>query len=253
MDMKLGISNLAWENSELENIIPILKNNNIKYIETVLPKYLDWNNLDTTNLLEYLEILYKHNLSTLSTQSIFYNSSVKDFKDPNFVNHLKLVFNICKLLNIELAVLGAPTMRVSHISKKLISNLHLIDSHLKETDQTLLLEPNSKIYNGDYFYTVSEIVNFIKENKFSNIKTMIDTHNIILENEDPTENYLKYKDLISHIHISEKGLDNFAPTEKHIILSNTLKQTNYDGLIIYEAKPSNNIIQDIEQFVKIYN
>lgn len=251
--MKLGISNLAWENSELENIIPILKNNGIKYIETVLPKYLDWNNLDTTNLLKYLETLYKHNLLTLSTQSIFYNSSVKNFNDPNFVNHLKLVFDVCKLLNIELAVLGAPTMRVSHISKELIFNLHLIDSHLKETGQILLLEPNSKSYNGDYFYTVNEIVNFIGENKFSNIKTMIDTHNIILENEDPTENYLKYKDLISHIHISEKGLDNFAPTEKHIILSNTLKQTNYNGLIVYETKPSINLTQDIEQFVKIYN
>jgi sugar phosphate isomerase/epimerase len=251
--MKLGISNLAWENSELKNIIPILKNNGIKYIETVLPKYLNWNNLDTTNLLKYLETLYKHNLLTLSTQSIFYNSSVKNFNDPNFVNHLKLVFDVCKLLNIKLAVLGAPTMRVNYISKELIFNLHLIDFHLKETGQILLLEPNSKIYNGGYFYTVNEIVNFIEENKFSNIKTMIDTHNIILENEDPTENYFKYKDLISHVHVSEKGLGNFAPTEKHITLSNTLKQTNYNGIIIYETKPSNNLTQDIEQFVKIYN
>jgi sugar phosphate isomerase/epimerase len=253
MDMKLGVSNLAWENSELENIIPILKINGIKYIETVLPKYINWEVLDTTNLLNYIDILYKHDLLTLSTQSIFYNSSVKHFSDPNFINHLKKVFDVSKLLNIDFVVLGAPTMRLSHISKELIFNLHLIDSYIKNTNQILLLEPNSKIYKGDYFYTVSEIVNFIEGNKFSNIKTMIDTHNIILENEDPTENYLKYKNLISHIHISEKGLDSFAPTEKHITLSNTLKQTNYNGLVIYEAKPSNNLTIDIEQFAKIYN
>lgn len=251
--MKLGISNLAWENSELENIIPILKANGIKYIETVLPKYVDWEVLDTTNLLNYVGILYKHDLLTLSTQSIFYNSSIKDFGNPNFVNHLKTVFNISKLLNIDFAVLGAPTMRLSYISKEVISNLHLIDFYLKGTNQILLLEPNSKVYKGDYFHTISEIVNFIVDNKFSNIKTMIDTHNIILENEDPTENYLKYKHLISHIHISEKGLDSFVPSKKHIILSNTLKQTNYEGLIIYEAKPSNNLTFDIEQFAKIYN
>ena len=253
MDMKLGISNLAWENSELENIIPILKANGIKYIETVLPKYIDWEVLDTTHLLNYVDILYKHDLLTLSTQSIFYNSSVKDFSNPNFVNHLKTVFDISKLLNIDFAVLGAPTMRLSCISKEVVFNLHLIDFYLKGTNQTLLLEPNSKVYKGDYFHTISEIVNFIEDNKFSNIKTMVDTHNIILENEDPTENYLKYKNLIPHIHISEKGLDNFAPSEKHIILSNTLKQTNYEGLIIYEAKPSDNLTFDIEQFTKIYN
>ena len=253
MGMKLGISNLAWENSELENIIPILKANGVRYIETVLPKYIDWEVLDTTNLLNYVDILYKYDLSTLSTQSIFYNSSVKDFSDPNFVNHLKKVFDISKLLNINLAVLGAPTIRLSYISKEVVSNLHLIDFYLKDTNQVLLLEPNSKVYKGDYFHTISEIVNFIEDNKFSNIKTMVDTHNIILENEDPTENYLKYKNLISHIHISEKGLDSFAPSEKHIILSNTLKQTNYEGLIIYEAKPSDNLTFDIEQFAKIYN
>jgi len=253
MGMKLGISNLAWENSELENIIPILKANGVRYIETVLPKYIDWEVLDTTNLLNYVDILYKYDLSTLSTQSIFYNSSVKDFSDPNFVNHLKKVFDISKLLNINLAVLGAPTIRLSYISKEVVSNLHLIDFYLKDTNQVLLLEPNSKVYKGDYFHTISEIVNFIEDNKFSNIKTMVDTHNIILENEDPTENYLKYKNLIFHIHISEKGLDSFAPSEKHIILSNTLKQTNYEGLIIYEAKPSDNLTFDIEQFAKIYN
>jgi hypothetical protein len=57
----LGISNLSWENNkELENIIPILKDNNITHIEIVLPKHLTWGN-DFNMLDKFINITQKYN------------------------------------------------------------------------------------------------------------------------------------------------------------------------------------------------
>jgi sugar phosphate isomerase/epimerase len=82
---------------------------------------------------------------------------------------------------------------------------------------------------------------------------MIDTHNILLENEDPVIIFDQYKDYIKHIHISETKLGSFIKSDNHNKLSDILKEYNYDDLIIYETKPTLNINKDIKLFSKIYN
>jgi sugar phosphate isomerase/epimerase len=248
--LKLGISNLAWD----ENIdFSLLKNNNINYVEIILPKHLDWNNCDLTKLNNFIDCAKNNNINILSTQSIFFNSNVNEFHSKNFINHIKIVIDLCSKIGVNKLVLGAPNLRTSEVNFGLINNFCYIDSILKKYNQTLLIEPNSKIYKGNYFYTVSEIVDFIIQNKFSNIKTMIDTHNVILENQTPSKILLKNILYIDHIHVSEIGLGDFIESDSHLELAKTLKNINYDKLIIYESKPSFNLLKSIELFSKIYN
>lgn len=247
---KLGISNLAWD----KNIdFSLLKNNDINYIEIVLPKHLSWGDNNLNKLNDFVNNVKNNNIHILSTQSIFFNSGVQDFHNKNFINHIETVLNICNKIGVNKLVLGAPNLRVFSINLDLINNFYYIDNILKKHNQTLLIEPNSRIYKGNYFYTVSEIINFIIENKFSNIKTMIDTHNVILENQNPSKLFLENTAYIDHIHVSEIGLGDFVKSDEHIELSNTLKNNNYNGLIIYESKPSLNLLKNIELFSKIYN
>jgi sugar phosphate isomerase/epimerase len=166
---------------------------------------------------------------------------------------MNTVFDICKEFNIEKIVLGAPLLRKNNNIEELISLFTYLDLKLNHTNQVLLLEPNSKYYNGDYFFTVAEIVSFIQKNNFNNIKTMIDTHNIILENQSPSNIFTEYYSYIDHIHISEINLESFKPSNYHYELSNKLKEFNYKGLVIYECKKSNSLIEDIKTFSKIYN
>jgi sugar phosphate isomerase/epimerase len=247
---KLGISNLAWD----ENIdFLVLKNNNIDYIEIVLPKHLNWNNHDLTKLNSFVNHAKNNNINILSTQSILFNSNVDGFHNKNFINHIETVIDLCSKIGVNKLVLGAPNLRTSEINLGLINNFYYIDNILKKYNQTLLIEPNSKIYKGNYFYTVSEIVDFIIKYKFSNIKTMIDTHNIILENQNPSKLFLENISHIDHIHVSEINLGDFTESDKHTELANTLKINKYDGLVIYETKPSLNLIPSIELFNKTYN
>jgi sugar phosphate isomerase/epimerase len=150
-------------------------------------------------------------------------------------------------------VFGSPTMRNGVIDDSLSLIFKKIDNLLNNTNITLVIEPNSKIYGGNYFHNLNEIVDFIKNNKFVNIKTMIDTHNLKLEGYDPITELCKYYDYINHIHISEIKLTPIITSETHINFSNELKKLGYDKIITYEVLKCDNIESEIKKFVEIYN
>lgn len=252
--MKLGISNLIWDNIKTSELVPILVSNNIKYVEVILSKHITkWNDADLSKLQEFHNYLECNHIYIKSTQSLFHNSGITSYYNEGFIDHLIKVSDICKNIGITQLVLGAPTMRKENNPFGLDDKFSYINSILRKNNQTLLLEPNSRVYGGNYFYRVDEIVLFIDEMKFSNIKTMIDTHNIILEGEDPSDVFIRNRNYIKHIHVSEINLGGFINSEYHNKLSKTLKEFDYDGLVIYEAKPTNNFINEIKNFSKNYN
>ena len=248
--MKLGISELAWQSDT--DILDILHGENIRYIEAVIPRHMNWTD-DTLTFENYLSYLRINNINVASTQSITYKSNILSFNDINFLNHLKLVSSICKNLHINLLVLGAPKLR-NNYELNLLSNIfNQLDVIARDNQQIILLEPNCKQYGGDYFFTIDEIVKFISYNKFTNIKTMIDTHNIINEHQSPAEMYLRYREYIKHVHVSENNLSSFKNSKYHTDLSNVLHDTNYDGIVIYECINTDTLLGDIKLFSNIYN
>ena len=252
-NMKLGISNLAWNtNEEFENIIPSLKENDIKYIEITFSKHLEWNN-PNHKLDSFINILKKNNLKTVSTQSIFFNTNVNSFYDDKFIKHLELICTLSKEIGVDRLVLGSPNMRIDKNYNKLIEVFTEVNKLMIDKNITLLLEPNCRAYAGEFFHTVSEIVGFIKAGGYENIKTMIDTHNILLENQNPFTIFNQYKEYINHVHVSEVNLKGFIESDEHNKLADTLRENKYDGVIVYEVKPSSNILNDIKLFSKTYN
>jgi hypothetical protein len=91
------------------------------------------------------------------------------------------------------------------------------------------------------------------ENKFSNISSMIDIHNSLLEGEYPSTQLKIYQNIIQHIHVSEIGLGDFIESTTHNNMAKSIKHINYNNLVIYESKPSTNLIKSIKSFNKIYN
>ena len=93
---------------------------------------------------------------------------------------MNYVIDECFECGIKIIVFGSPSLRKG--DKNILLNIFdSIDDKLKEKQIYLCVEPNSSYYGGEYYCSLDEIVPDIK--KFSNIKTMIDTHNLILENE----------------------------------------------------------------------
>jgi sugar phosphate isomerase/epimerase len=252
--MKLSLSNLAWDFHEEHQIFSILKIKNINNIEGVLTKINDWDKLSNNVLLEYKKKLDSYNIKMESIQSIFYNIKCDGIRDTEKVyGHINRLIEICKILNVKIIVFGSPTMRNGNDDELLSQIFKKIDKLLNNSQITLVIEPNSKIYGGNYFHNLDEIVEFIKKNNLINIKTMIDTHNLELEGYNPITEFTKHYNYINHIHISEVKLTPITNDETHIKFSNELKKLGYDKIITYEILKCDNLDSELSKFVEIYN
>jgi sugar phosphate isomerase/epimerase len=89
--------------------------------------------------------------------------------------------------------------------------------------------------------------------RYKSTQQLIDTHNLLLENEDPIEMIEKYFNNISHIHVSENNLLPISNLEFHKKFSKKLKSVEYNGIITYELLPCDNLEYQIKKFKKIYN
>lgn len=254
--MKLALSNLAWDYKESIDMFNFIKKYNINNIECVLTKIDDWSNLNPDLINEYSNFINSYGIKTNSIQSLFFGLDINSLKDYEIIiTHVNNLINYSKILGINTMVFGSPNLRKKYIGweNDLIKLFNVIDSMLDYTNINMVIEPNASIYGGEYFLTLDEIIEFIEHNKFTNIKTMIDTHNLILENNDPIIELLKYKDYIKHIHISEKNLDLFKTNEMHQRFSNQINKMAYKGMVTYEVKKQDNLLDSIVEFSKIYN
>jgi sugar phosphate isomerase/epimerase len=252
--MNLALSNLAWDFKDNDVILNKLKQKNILQIEGVLSKIGDWDNLNEDKKIECKKTLNNFGIKVKTIQSIFYNVKCNGIGDTDpVINHIKKLITYCELLNVDIMVFGSPNLRVGNIGESVINSFKLIDELLSKTNIEISIEPNSKIYGGNYFYSLNEIVNFINTNNFKRIKTMVDTHNLVLEEYCPSEEFIKYKSYINHIHISEPGLKPISDLDTHEKFYNTIKDNDYKNTITYEVNGLIDFDLNIDNFIKIYN
>ena len=169
--MKLALSNFAWDSDENESIFKTLSSIGIENIEGVLTKINNWDALGESELVKYKELLNHHGIKIESIQSIFYGVNCNDLSDYKTIDHYERLIEYCKILDVKVMVLGSPSLRknVNGWYDNFSKILKKVDVMLEGTGVELSIEPNTKSYGGEYFHTVSEIVDFIVSNDFKNI------------------------------------------------------------------------------------
>jgi sugar phosphate isomerase/epimerase len=253
--MNLALSNFAWDNQDSETIFKSLKDNGINNIESVLTKIKDWSELNTKDIVDYKKYLDDNKIIPYSIQSLFYGVKCDDITNVNVIKlHFEKLIYYSKILGVKVLVFGSPGLRkkTKGWEDSLVEIFNHVDNILVGTDIKVLIEPNTSSYGGEFFHTVSDIVNFIESNNLKNVRTMIDTHNSLLENLDPNVELVNYFNYIEHIHISEPKLVVIKEDEFHINFSKTIKNSEYNKTITYEVMKSIDLIPSIKTFSKIY-
>jgi sugar phosphate isomerase/epimerase len=253
--MNLALSNFAWDKYHAGSIFNSLRENNITQVETILTKLKDWDKLTYIDLMNYKIALDDYNLKSYSIQSLFYGVDCKITDVDVVVNHFKRVINCAVTLGSKILVFGSPNLRQKHEGwdEALVSIFTQVDELLEGKDIKVVIEPNASIYNGQFFHNIEEIVNFIKENNLINIRTMVDTHNSILEKRNPMNDFLDYIDYIEHIHISEPKLVPIVDNTLHLGWANIIKNSKYNKTVTYEVLEHDTVLDSIKIFSQIYN
>jgi len=252
--MDLCVSQLAWSSDKNEFFFDYIKKQNINKIECIFNKIINNKNYGDNHFINFKKMTDRFDLEIYSSQSLFFGINCNNFEDPAFLQHLGIIIEKSKILSLKVLVLGSPLIRKKLDNTNKVSDIFFkLDEILKNTEIELSIEPNTRGYGGDFFYTTNEINDFIIKNNFSNIKTMIDTHNLESENLDICEEFKLYKENINHIHISEKKLQPIINFEKYEKFMSLLKKKNYNKTITLEIVESENTLNSINNFSKILN
>jgi sugar phosphate isomerase/epimerase len=222
--MRFGVSNFSWIPYQNKKLFSLMSELGYSYIESVPRKI--------TN-----------DVPIAAIQSIFHATNIDSFNDINScIGRLIDLINSCKKQSIETIVVGSPTFRVGNKSQ-LITILKEVDPLAKGI--SICVEPNARSYGGEYYWTIDQIVDDLS--RFTNVKTMLDVGNAIMEHRNIFQDFDKYYEYIDHIHFS-------APDSWPIVDYGIYKEfisfiaDRYDKKVTYEFLSSENIESNIKLF-----
>ena len=262
------ISNIAWEDAYNENVLLLLKNNGIKYLEIAPTKIKSWDELDKDNIKKFCEYIKKYDIEIYSMQSITFGKSYLQLFGDNesrkdFINHIKYLIDLFHNFGLKRIIFGCPSNRNQNIDNKNY-NKNITKSFFKDIGDyaykhniIIVIETMTKKYKCNYLNTMQEAYEIIKEVNSPGFKLHLDIGNMYMENENLDE-VIKYKDNIEHVQISTFNLDNFdnLPINYNFEFFDKLKEINYSKKISIEMKTTNNIdndLKNIENSIKLIN
>jgi len=107
----------------------------------------------------------------------------------------------------------------------------------KEKNIDIALEPINR-FQEDFFYSILDCKEYLDRIQLSNIKMMIDSFHMNIEDADMWENMRKARDYIIHVNYSDSN--RLAPGMGHfnfVKMTKVLKEINYSGYISAEILP----------------
>jgi sugar phosphate isomerase/epimerase len=104
----------------------------------------------------------------------------------------------------------------------------------------------------NFLNSIQETGDFIHQVRNPNLKLHIDTKSFLLSKESIENNIIKFGQIIKHVHISDKDLNELNDdTEIHKELANSLIKINYNEYLSLEMRRiENNEINSIKKSVK---
>ena len=250
-NIKLAISNIAWDKSNDENIYEFLKQNNIKGLEIAPTRIFEQNPYDRLEEAKvYANVLKeKYSLDIISMQSIWYG---KTHNAEELIEYTKKTIYFANAVKCTNLVFGCPKNRnMSDYGKdypKAIDFFKEIGKYALDNKVIISVEPNPVIYNTNFLNYTEQAIKFVKEINLDSIKVNYDLGTVIYnkENLKILEDNIQY---INHIHISEPNLELIQIRERHKELISILKNSNYQKYVSIEMKNSNNI-DNVKKIIK---
>lgn len=267
--MKLSLSNIAWNPKDDLEVLRILKNYNISYIDIAPSLFQDIEkNFFLSEFLNLKDFWNSKSIEFSSMQSLLFglgDFSIFDKKKHKIlIDRLKKTFEIAEVLNIKNLIFGSPKNR-NFIHNEKEKNLIIakeffcnVSNLMNNFNCVLSIEPNPKIYGSDFIINTIECVDFVKDMNRKNLKVHIDIGSSKINNENLENIFKKNADLINSIHISEPNLQIIHDKEYHLICSELIKKYLPNTVLSIEIAEKNIInLQELEKNIalikEIYN
>lgn len=250
--MKLSISNIAWDKSQDEAVLSMLKKKGFSGLEIaptrLIPQY-PYDNIELGKQYA-LKLQKNYGLGISSMQSIWFGKKENLFHSQEDINELmeytKKAIVFAKEIKCPNLVFGCPQNRNIQNEEDFRSINNIFDFFLEigkfaQTNNTCFsIEPNPTIYNTNFINTTKEAFDIVKRINSPGLQVNVDVGTLIVNDEGLDELDFDY---INHIHISEPNLKKIRKRELHKELFKRAKEYNYEKYISIEMGKINDLGQ----------
>lgn len=254
---KLAISNIAWDESQADDIYKVLAQHHID-LEIAPPKVIaHFPHYENADVMKFKHHIANQNIQIVSMQSILFGVTAELFRSQQeydvVFKHVQQVIQCAELLSCKNIVFGSPKNRnifCDDDKQKGIDFFRALGERALQHHTVIAIEANPQIYGTNYINTTEEAFELVKEVKCDGLKVNVDLGTII-ENNESLEVLVRNKEYINHIHISEPYLEKIEHREIHNELAQVLKTIGYDQYLSIEMKQQSkdDILKSI-QYVK---
>lgn len=233
--MSLSVSALAWPAIHQEEAFSLLRDSQVEYIEQV-PFRIGDPEVE-------LRLLSKYGLQELAFQALLFGTTdLHLFKsDLQREKLLSFLVDQCILgekVGIKNLVFGSPKNRwidETILSKNDARSIAIgffskLGDHAFKHGVKICIEPNPNIYGANFLTSTLETGDFVKEVNHPGIKMNLDLGTVTLNQESIEDIWVRYSEIVSHIHISNPHLlpirlDSLSVHEQYSKFFRTLKST----------------------------
>ena len=247
MMTSLGISNIAWPPSALDDALDLMPTLGLTAVEIApFNVFRRWDGIedDARDLRHAIE---RRGLVCNALQGIVFNAPGvelfgSDESRARLARHLQKIARLAAILGAKACVYGAPkqrdpgTLAPDQAHDIAVGFLRGVGPAFADGGVTLAFEANASRYGCRFITTTSEAVALVKMVGAEGIGLQIDTGTLFLENEDPGV-LAAAAPLAAHAHVSEPDLQ---PTGScgvdHAPVAAALKRSGYAGSLSIEMR-----------------
>ncbi len=209
---KLFISNLAWNHSDSNKVLKLLKDYSIRGIDIAPIKINgNWKNCESS-IKKFYKKISLLDLKVNAVQGVFYKTNLNLFEKKHkfkIYNHILKIIKISKILKCNKIIIGSADFRNNKklsVSKSDIIFLNFFRKIIplaKKHKIYFCFEPIPKNYGEKYLNNIDELANLIKKLKSPWFGINFDT-SIFHFGKFNKNNFLNNQKFIRNIQISEK-------------------------------------------------
>lgn len=256
---RIALSNIAWDESEEINVIPLLNEYEISAIEVAPAKVVnDLATFTDTDVIRYKNKWRNLGFEISSMQALLFGGPNGNIfgtkKEKNEISeYLLRIIEMGGMLGATRLVFGSPKNRIrNNIQQSDAFDIAAeffqpLANYAHQCNTMLCIEPNPKYYNCDFVNTTKEALSLVEMINHPGFGVHVDIAGMYLSEEPLYDNLMLLQNKIFHYHISEKDL---APINNSKIAHDkavkALMDIDYQGWLSIEMKrPNANVVDTI--------
>lgn len=248
--MKLSISNIAWSAEHDPHMFALLRKLGIEGLEIAPTRVFPTQPYDQVEAARDFanSLRAGFGLRVCSMQSLWFGRTELVFGTPaereSLVDYTRKAIDFAAAMGCQNLVFGNPRNRRQEtpdlLNRDGLDFFRSLADYAGARKTVIALEPNPPMYGTNFVNTTEEAFQLVRHLDHPGLRVNFDL-GAVIANGESLESLAENLHLVSHVHISEPGLEVVKPREEHRDLAGILVQGDYQGYVSIEMKNCQNL------------